>query len=451
MSGTAARSLAGRLRSLVPDDCLLLPSSPGYDRARPVYNRMHDARPAAIVRSLDETVLHQAVSTAAELGVRIAVRGGGHHIGGFSTVEDGLLIDFSVFRGVFPDPGAGTVRVQPGARLADLDARLSSAGRCVPSGTVSDTGVTGLTLGGGIGWLVAEYGLTCDHLIGARVLAADGRVLEVSPQRHPDLLFALRGGGVGAFGIVLELRFRTIPLPRITAGSVRFPLDRAAGVLRRLHGLLRERTPVATTLAPALVHRDGVPELSVDLCCHDDGAQAARIREAIGGDWSDVVARDYREWQAHFDSAFLPPMRGYWKSVHFPHLALDPDTLVAAMRAAPTARCSAVVEYFNPDTLRARAEGSAYPLRESRMGVLLSARWPDRGDDDAHVRWARTWADTLRAAGGAKAYSNYSDASDSHRSLTLDDPVLGGAFRRLERAYDPDRLFARGHRTALTG
>ncbi|MEU2225844.1 FAD-binding oxidoreductase [Streptomyces sp. NPDC018347] len=280
-----------QLRTFVPDGCLVLPSSPRYDVARQVYNRMHDHRPAAILRSLDEAVLRKALTGAAALEVPVAVRGGGHHIGGFSTVDGGLVIDFSVFRDVAHDPDTRTARVRPGARLGDLDARLAAYGRCVPSGTVGDTGITGLTLGGGIGWLVAGQGLTCDHLSGARVPLADGRVLEVSRDHHPDLFHALRGGGAGAFGVILELRFRTLPLPRITAGSVRFPLDRAAG----------------------------------------------------------------------FDSSSLPPLRGYRKSTHSTRLAFDPDLISGALRAAPTARCSVLLEYFNTDTLHAHADGSACP------------------------------------------------------------------------------------------
>ncbi|MEU3415587.1 FAD-binding oxidoreductase [Streptomyces sp. NPDC006658] len=455
MSGEAARALVEQLKTVVPDGCLVPPSSPRYDAARQVYNRMHDHRPAAILRTLDEAVLRKALTGAATLGVPVAVRGGGHHIGGFSTVDGGLVIDFSVFRDVAYDPDTRTARVRPGARLGDLDTRLAAYGRCVPSGTVSDTGITGLTLGGGIGWLVAGHGLTCDHLSGARVLLADGRILEVSRDHHPDLFHALRGGGAGAFGIILELRFRTLPLPRITAGSVRFPLDRAADVLHRIHGLLEERTPISLTLAPALVHRDGVPELSVDLCCHGDARETAletaRLRKRIGGDWSDVGEREYPRWQAHFDSSFLPPMRGYWKSSHSARLAFDPDLMTGALRAAPTARCSVLVEYFNTDTLRAHAEGSAYPLRESRMGVLLSARWPDRAEDDIHVRWGRTWTERLRSGhDSVRAYSNYSDASDSHAGVAGGDRRLRDALRRLEETYDPDRLFARGHRAGLT-
>ncbi|MFI9011474.1 FAD-binding oxidoreductase [Actinosynnema sp. NPDC053489] len=438
-------ALAARLRSVVPPGALLAPGAPGYEQARLVYNRMHDTRPAAIVRSLDPRVLRRAVAVATELGAAVAVRGGGHHIGGFSTVDGGLVLDFSVFRRVSYDPGTRTARVEPGARLGDLDAELAARGRCVPTGTVSDTGVVGLTLGGGIGWLVGAHGLTCDHLTGARVMTAGGAVLDVTADSHPDLFTALRGGGAGAFGVVLELSFRTVPLPDVVAGSVLVPLGAAAETLTRLAGLMRADPPTATTLAPVL----GVHGLSVDLCCHDDhDRELSRLRALLGGDWSDVVARPYPSWQSHFDGLFRPS-RGYWKSVHFEHLDLPPHVLVEAVATAPSPHRSVLVEYYNARTLRAHAPGSAYPLRGSRMGVLLSARWQDGADDEAHVAWARTWARRLRSAGGTKAYSNYSEAEDGGMRPSYDDDALA-LFRRLEAEYDPDRLFARGHRAALT-
>lgn len=439
--------LASALRQVVPNSCLVLPSMPEYEQARLVYNRMHDVRPAGLVRSLAPSVLHAATMAAAGLGVPIAVRGGGHHIGGFSTVESGLVLDFSPFREVVFDPASGLARVRPGARLGDLDTALVTHRRCVPAGTVSDTGVTGLTLGGGIGWLVAGYGLTCDHLRSAKVLLADGRVIEASARVHADLFAALRGGGVGAFGVVLELCFQTVRLPRIKAGSVRYPLADAARVLGALHGLLAEHTPDTVTLAPVLDIRGGTPGLSVDLCCHsDDERDLDRIMTTLGGDWSDVRDRPYPQWQSVLDNAFLPPMRGYWKSTHFDHLDVDPWLLAQAARSAPSDRCSVLVEYYNPDTLRAYAEGSAFPLRDSRMGVLLSARWADPADDDAHVRWARRWSTELGAGSGA--YSNYSQDTERRVRPSFAPEALA-AFRALETVYDPDRLFARGHRTTL--
>lgn len=449
MITSSLKTMVDALIDVVPENCLVLPSDPEFETVRLVYNRMHDCRPAAVVRVLDPVVLHAAVSAAYDNGVPVAVRGGGHHIGGFSTIEGGLLIDLSGFRSVRFDPTSRLAHVEPGARLADLDRTLELHGRCVPAGTVSDTGVTGLTLGGGIGWLVCSFGLACDRLQSALVLLTDGRVIEASSSKHEDLFFALRGGGVGGFGIILELRFATIELPRIVAGSISFRQADASQVLQQLQQLHLDQPLIETSIAPALVLRDREVSLSVDLCSLATGAEELeRIRNSIGGDWSDVVDRPYSEWQAHFDAAFMPPKRGYWKSVHFDSLTLDSAVVLAAIADAPSDGCSALVEFYNPFTLRALAEGSAYPLRNSWVGVLLAARWDEKADDAEHAAWARRWAKALRATGGDKSYSNYSSTDDGGIGPTYDPNTLR-TFAYLERKYDPASIHRRGHRKTL--
>lgn len=442
----------GFLRSLtqaVPADCLLLPSDGGFATARLVYNRMHDCHPAAIVRSLDPSVLTMAVSAARAHDIPIAVRGGGHHIGGFSTIDDGLLIDLSVFRRVSLDQVSGVARVEPGARLADLDRALKRHGRFVPSGTVSETGITGLTLGGGIGWLVCRDGLTCDYLHSATVLLADGQLVHASESEHADLLWALRGGGVGAFGIVLELRFSTLELPRIIAGSVTFGAGDADRVLAELQDIHRDAPLLATSLAPVMQVNAGHPVLSVDLCCaQPGGAELDRIRARIGGDWTGVRERRYTQWQSAFDSQYLPPKRGYWKSVHFGTLHLDPAVIAEAMADAPSPGCTGLIEFYNRETLRAAASASAFPLRYSVLGVLLSARWADSSADIEHMRWARRWAAVLRENGGGVGYSNYSGTDEGGIQQGYDSEALR-TFERLERTYDPAKVFRRGHRETV--
>lgn len=427
-----------RLRHIVPPECLVMPDSPEYEQARLVYNRMHDARPAALVRSLDTSVLTAAITAAA--GAPLAVRGGGHHIGGFSTVPDGLVLDFTPFRAVEYDPMTELVRVQPGARLGDVDTALAAYGRCVPTGTVSDTGITGLTLGGGVGGLVAGHGLTCDYLNYADVLLSDGRVIRASAREHTGLFAALRGGGVGAFGVILSLCYRTLPLPRIVTGSVQFPLAVAARTLSRLKDILTRATPSAVTIAPTL-NRQG---LSVDMCCSGD-PDALELFRTIGGDWSDMRERPYIEWQRTFDQAFLPPMRGYWKSAQFTHLDVNPDFLVDAVATAPSGRCSILIEYHNPTTLRAHAAGSAFPLRDSRMGVLFSARWLNAIDDEAHIQWTRRYGTELRWSRRLLQLLTRDRPQGQDKFQRRGPggiPCAGGHLR-------PDRLFARGHRAAL--
>ena len=251
------------------------------------------------------------------------------------------------------------------------------------------------------------------------MLLAGGRVVTVSADAHADLFAVLRGGGLSAYGVVLELCFRTIPLPGIRAGSVRFPLADAVRVLTTVHALLDEATPDTVTLA-AVLDAGG---LSLDLCGHHgDRRDLDRLRAHVGGDWGAVRDRPYLDWQSAFDGIFLPPMRGYWKSIHFDRLDVDPGRLVAAAAAAPDGRCSVLVEYYNPGTLDRYAAGSAFPLRGSRLGVLFSARWPDAAGDDVHRRWARAGAAGLGP--GTGAYANYAQEPIART------PLAGAAGRR---------------------
>lgn len=442
-----AAGLHRRLQAAVPASDLILPGSPTYDSARLVYNRMHDKRPAAIVRSLDVPALQAAIAAAIASGSRIAVRGGGHHIGGFSTIEDGLLVDFSTFRGVQYDPDTKTVRIEPGARLGDLDRALAAVGRCVPAGTVSDTGVGGLTLGGGIGWLVASAGLTCDYLVSADVLLADGALITVSETEHSDLFRALRGGGVGAFGVVTEFTFRTVALPSIVTASVHMSPESSAATIGRLQRLHLGNRLTRATIAPVL-SRAG---LSVDICVRlPDEGEIRVLEKELRLTPECLRPTGYVEWQSNFDDEFFPERRGYWKSVHFDRSDVDLDQLSEVISSSPSDGCTAMIEFYNTDTLQALAAGSAYPRRNSRIGVLLTARWDRPEEDDAHIGWARWGARALREVGGTTGYSNYSGTEDGGILAGFDTDTLD-LFGALEQAYDPSGVFRYGHRGSMRG
>ncbi|QOD11315.1 FAD-binding oxidoreductase [Rathayibacter toxicus] len=443
MTGTDLRR---RLMTEVASESLIFPDDDGYDAARFSYNLVHDRRPLVIVRSLDVETLRSVIRIRHEFELKLAVRGGGHHIGGFSTSEGGILIDFSTFRQVQFDAHANTVTVQPGARLGDVDAELARVGRCLPSGTVSDTGIAGLTLGGGIGWLVGSAGLTCDYLQSAKVLLDDGRFLEVDDDTHPELMAAYRGGGMGGFGLILELRFRTIQLPILTAGSIRFVNNKAVAALNAIGRSHVDEPYSALSIAPVLRRNSGGIEMSVDLCLAGEGhGELERLRKAIGGDWADVVEVPYTEWQSRFDADFLPPKRGYWKSTHFADAARDFAALREVLDRAPSAECTAMVEFYNRDTLRAKAQGSLYPLRDSLTGILLTARWADPRRDEDFAGWVRESAARIAQNGVVGGYSNYSSADEElvvagYRSESL------SVIRNLGEKFDPHRTFAQGHR-----
>ena len=197
---------------------VVLPGDHAYEACRKLYNRMHDLYPAMIFQTMNVSALKEIISYGAQHDIELAIRGGGHHIAGFGSTQGGILIDFSPFTDIKIDAEKGLARILPGARLRDVDNALCPKGYVIPTGTVSDTGIAGLTLGGGIGWLVGSLGFTCENLIGADLLLANGMVVRAEDPEHAELLWALRGGG-GNFGIVLEFRFRLSPLPTVYCGT----------------------------------------------------------------------------------------------------------------------------------------------------------------------------------------------------------------------------------------
>lgn len=427
---------------------VITPQDAHYDEARQIYNRFHDMYPAALVRTLDHACLRQVLSFAMAQGVELAIRGGGHHIGGLGTSHQGIVIDFSPFQQVQLDAANGVVHVQPGATLKALDEALCPHGWVVPTGTVSQTGLGGLTLGGGIGWLVGAYGLTCDNLVGADVMLADGSVVRAGEGAHKDLLWALRGGG-GNFGVVLSYTYRLNRLPDVCCGAYRVQWSRVPDVLARLVEFMLQRCPPQLTIAPAFLRdADGEPYLSIDFCgfeaCPDGLRELADV--AAGCEPDDIRRWDFADWQSSFDANFLPPMRGYWKAKYLTQLtAADIALLITHYEQAPrAARCTITLEHLHGAFREMPCEESAFGHRQMNFGVLISTRWPTPADDPAHVRWVRGVASELDPHGRCGSYVNYSplDKDDQVSSLYGDHHQK---LKRLKGLYDPQNLFRRKH------
>ncbi len=414
---------------------VIIAGASDFDRARRVYNRLHDPRPIALVRTLDPGLAFETAQACEAFGLPLAVRGGGHHIGGGSGGDGGIVLDFSPFRRVEYCPRTQICRVQPGARLADIDRELSSYGRVIPTGTVSDTGIAGLTLGGGIGWLTGLLGLTCDHLVGADVLLADGRVVRAEDGDPSSVLWALRGGG--GVGVVLELRFRTAALPVMAAGSVL--VDRGIeAVLIRLFGYLGFQCPRELTVAPILGRGDdGRNLLRVEYCsAGGDGRGVEDLLHLLpDGTWGPFRG-SFVQWQAHLDAAFLPPQRGYWKACHLRAVtAANVSAMVQAVSHAPSARCSIIIEHLHGAFAEAAEESSAFPLRKARFGVLFAARWPDGEDDAENVGWVLEGYNRLDPGGSRPVYANYALARDP-RAASSFSPSTRERLRELRSRYD---------------
>src|SRR5262245_31436942 len=348
LSAEAVDGLRGALRG-----ALCLPGDAGYDEARTLWNAMIDRKPAAIVRAAGASDVIQTVKLAAQHGLLLAVRGGGHNIAGNAVCEGGLMLDLSPMKSVRVNPSSRTVRVEPGARLADLDKETQAFGLATPVGINSTTGVAGLILGGGFGWLSRKLGLSVDNLISADVVTAKGELLHASAEQNPDLFWAIRGGG-GNFGVVtsFELKLHAVG-PQVLAGLVVHPFSNAKEVLAAYRKAVAQAPDEMTCW---VVMRKAPPlpflppevygtEVLVLAMCHSgvlaSAEKAAAPFRAIGKPIADVVGpAPFAGWQTAFDPLLAPGDRNYWKSHDF--LKLDDgliDVLLEAVRTLPTPNC----------------------------------------------------------------------------------------------------------------
>lgn len=418
---------------------LLRAGVPDYDKARVVFNRMHDRRPTAIVQPFTTDCVPAVVDYCSSRAVPIAVRGGGHHIGGFSTLDDGIVLDFSQLRQV--EVRGDRADVAPGALLRDVDGALVPAGRVVPLGTVSATGVAGLTLGGGLGWLLGDLGATCDQLEAVTLVSADGQVRHLDDETAPEAMWALRGGDE-SFGIVTSFTFATAALKSVVCGTLRMPLDddRTRPALSDLVDWMNSSPDRGITVAGAIQPRDGRVEVDIDVCAH--GVAAARVEDVVAlfphARRIDFRTWDLREWQSKDDASFSDEKRGYWKSTYYERATPDVlDALFAVARAMPEG-ASITMEHLHGRF--GVGDRSALPIRDCRLGLLASARWWSAADDTAHIQWVRRAAASLAAHGASRAaYLNYSMAEDAEGAVRRDADRL----REVKREWDPQDFFRR--------
>lgn len=432
------------------DGCVLTPRDPEYGDARLIYNRMHDSMPAAIVYPEHVADIRTSALMAAKEGVSLAMRGGGHHIAGFSTCDGGIVLDFKKWKNITLDVTTGILAVQPGVRLAEIDEFLVSRNLVIPTGTVSDTGLIGLTLGGGIGWLVGLYGLTCDCLVGADVVLADGRLVKAEDSEHGDLLWALKGGS-GGFGVITELRYRPLPLPATYCGSGSVSLADTEACLSRLVFFLETQCPGELTVAPNFSRAvSGDVVMNIDYCYSGTAIRWIDTLQALipEATWEAVTRWDFRDWQRNFDAKFLPPMRGYWKSSYTPSWGLDFSLLGTLMQNAPEGNCSILIEHLHGRFCDSDDAHSAFPLREARFGVLFSARWLSESEDADYIAWVKNGIFSVDPQGRSLSYSNYTSADDVGAAKSFSKLSRARLFS-IKSVYDPDHFFKGNHGSLL--
>jgi FAD/FMN-containing dehydrogenase len=447
MSVTAP-ALAGSLRGELID-----PEQPGYDDARRLYNAMIEKRPALIARCVDVTDVIACVSYAAEQGVDLAIRGGGHNGGGLGSVDGGLVIDLSELRGVRVDPHARTVTVAGGTTLGEVDHATHAFGLAVPAGIISSTGVGGLTLGGGIGHLTRAYGLTIDNLIGADVVLADGRLVRASESEHEDLFWALRGGG-GKFGVVTSFTFQARPVSTVVAGPMLWPLEQAAEALafyaefmstapEQLNGFFAFLTVPPAPPFPEELH---LQKMCGVVWCHAGAAAEAEadlapVRKAFPPALDGVGEVPLPALQSAFDGLYPHGDQWYWRADFvetIPQAAIEAH--VAHAHELPTWKSTMHLYPVDGAAGRVAPDATAWGYRNARWAQVIVGVDPDPAKAGELRDWTVRYWEALHPYAAGGAYSNFlMDEGDDRVRASYGDNY--DRLARIKTAYDPGNLF----------
>jgi FAD/FMN-containing dehydrogenase len=448
----------------------LTPSDPGYANARVPFNAMHADRPSLVVRCTGTADVVEAVNFAREHGIELTVRGGGHSIAGLSSSDGGMVIDLSPMRAVQVDPEARLARVQGGAVLGDLDRETQAFGLATPMGAVSETGVAGLTLGGGYGWLRRKYGLSCDNLVAAQLVCADGGVRTASDEVNPDLFWAIRGGG-GNFGIVTSFTFRLHAVgPLVAFAGVFYPLAGAADLLKAFRDYAEsapdEVTPEAIVISSAMPADPHLPEPVHEQPCvivagvyagdADEGMAVLQPLRELGTPLADISQpMPFTVVQSAFDG-FFPRggLQSYWKSLYLTELS-DDATALMAQRALerPAGRSEFELVYLDLFPMggavnRVDPAATAFGERSAPYLLAIDGNWSDPADNGDSIAWVReTWSELDARFGTGSTYLNFAGRADERADVGVED-ALAKNLRRLAEAkatYDPDNFFRRNN------
>jgi len=448
MNGTPALTILDAVRGDV-----ITSHSPGYDEARSVYNAMIDRRPLAIVRAADVTDVRVAVTAARESGLPLAIRDGAHSVPGFGTVDDGIVLDLGAMKGIRIDPANRVARVQGGCDWGDFDHAAHSFGLATTGGIISTTGVAGLTLGGGIGYLARAHGLSIDNLRSADVVLADGSFVTTSATEHPDLFWALRGGG-GNFGVVTELEFDLHPVDTIYGGPIDFELDVAEELFRTYREWIVEAPRTmgafpAFQIAPPLpfIPEDRVGEpFALLVSCFNGSDEEAEVLlkdlRAVGTPVAEHVGRmPYPALNSAFDGLLPKGLQHYWKAAFQPELT---DGAIAAhLEHGPKVPAMESTMHLYPidgAVHDVAVDATAFAYRGANFAPVIAGMWPDPADNEANIAWVRDYHQALKPHTSEGGYINFMAGDDQSRIRAN----YGTNYDRLasvKKTYDPGNLF----------
>ena len=427
---------------------LILPSDSLFHEARMVHNGLIDRKPSLIAQCRGVADVADAVKLARKLGLAIAVRGGGHNVGGRGTIDGGLVIDLSRMKGLHVNPKTKLARVEGGALWKEFNRETQVHGLATTGGVVGSTGVGGLTLGGGIGWLMAKHGLALDNLQSVEVVTHDGALVRASADENPDLFWGLRGGG-GNFGVATSLEFRLHPVgPMVNGGLIAYPIQFAKDVLKFFRDQTAKLTDDTFMVAAMLTAPDGqtkIAAMGVGYFGAPDHAEAtlSPIKKFGQPILNEIGPIPYAVLNSLLDGAFPRGARNYWKSNFLPTLTDSAiDALVDRGMKLPSPHSQLVVEHFHGAASRVPVADTAYALREAGYNIAIAGQWMDAADDATGTSWVRDTYSALQPHMGKTRYLNYlSDDESGDAALAQ---VYGPNLARLKQIkakYDPENVF----------
>lgn len=455
MAGISVKTLDGQMPLLTPrqmagltrtlDGRLLRPGTAGYDAARKIWNGMIDKRPALIARCKTAQEVAECVHLVREHGLLASVRSGGHSLPGHSVCDGGLMIDLSLMKNIQVDPQKRIAQAQAGLLWQEFDAATHAHGLAVTGGQISHTGIAGLTLGGGIGWLMRKFGATCDNLISAEIVTADGNIRRVSATEEAELFWAIRGGG-GNFGVVTTFEYRLHPLKFVFGGLVAYPLPEAPGVL----GALRDyaaSTPDELTVMPAFITSpDGHPAVGIAFCFAGDPQQGeahlSKFRTFGTVVMEQTGAMPYPVVQQMLDHVAEPQRRYYLKSNMLNELS--DDAIRVCMQnymQVPSPLSAIIIPQMGGAINRVQPDATAFPHRSAAYSFTAFAVWTDPRTDEANKRWAQTVWEELRPFAPTAVYVNEMVDEGEERVREAYGAKTYARLAQIKQKYDPDNLF----------
>ena len=432
---------------------VIAPGDPGYDEARRVYNYMIDRHPAAVVQCTGAADVAAVVRHAAETGTELAVRGGAHSVPGFGTADGALVADLAGLSSVTVDPSGRTARAGGGVTWAGFNEATGEHGLATTGGIISTTGVGGLTLGGGIGYLSRGYGLSCDNLLSAQVVTADGQTVTASEAEHADLYWALRGGG-GNFGVVTEFTFRVHPVAEIYGGPMFFELSDGAALLAYFNEFIKTAPREyggfpAFQIAPPLPfvpeNRVGEPFAAIVSCWTGSTRDGEKILQGFRDVASPVAEHvgpmPYPALNSAFDALVPPGLQHYWKAAFVGDLSAD------AIRAhmehgpqVPVVNSTVHLYPINGACHDVAADATAFGHRDATYATVIAGMWPDPADNEANTRWVQDYYAAIAPHSQSGGYVNFASADDEPK-VAVNYGANYGRLQEVKRRYDPGNLF----------